>query len=224
MLAAEAEVVAKGSGGERTIPVAELWQDYLTTALAPDEVLTEIRVPALEGYGWGYREVHPPRRGLGDGGRGRAGQGLRRQVRGRPHRPHPHGLDAAARHGCGGGAARAAAGRRQHRRRGRGWPPTAPIRPATSTPRRSTSAIWPACSRGARCAPPREADTAGDRLRRAGGREAGARRRALPPDRALSTAVHLAAALSQPLLLEGEAGVGKTEVAKALAAGGPAHA
>src|SRR3954453_5086657 len=37
-------------------------------------------------------------------------------------------------------------------------------------------------------------------------------------DRALSTSVYLAAVLEQPLLLEGEAGVGKTEVAKALAA------
>ena len=36
-------------------------------------------------------------------------------------------------------------------------------------------------------------------------------------DRALSTAVFLASALGQPLLLEGEAGVGKTEVARALA-------
>ena len=36
-------------------------------------------------------------------------------------------------------------------------------------------------------------------------------------DRGLSTAVYLAATLEQPLLLEGEAGVGKTEVAKALA-------
>ena len=36
-------------------------------------------------------------------------------------------------------------------------------------------------------------------------------------DRGLATAVFLAAALGQPLLLEGEAGVGKTEVAKALA-------
>jgi MoxR-like ATPase len=36
-------------------------------------------------------------------------------------------------------------------------------------------------------------------------------------DRGLSTAVCLAASLEQPLLLEGEAGVGKTEVAKALA-------
>jgi len=36
-------------------------------------------------------------------------------------------------------------------------------------------------------------------------------------DRALSTSVWLAGALEQPLLLEGEAGVGKTEVARALA-------
>jgi MoxR-like ATPase len=36
-------------------------------------------------------------------------------------------------------------------------------------------------------------------------------------DQGLSTAVYLAVVLEQPLLLEGEAGVGKTEVAKALA-------
>lgn len=38
-------------------------------------------------------------------------------------------------------------------------------------------------------------------------------------DRGLSTAIYLSLTLSQPLLLEGEAGVGKTEVAKALAGG-----
>jgi MoxR-like ATPase len=37
-------------------------------------------------------------------------------------------------------------------------------------------------------------------------------------DRPLALAVHLATTLEQPLLLEGEAGVGKTEVARALAA------
>jgi MoxR-like ATPase len=37
------------------------------------------------------------------------------------------------------------------------------------------------------------------------------------PDRELATAIYLATALDKPLLLEGEAGVGKTEVAKALA-------
>ena len=38
-------------------------------------------------------------------------------------------------------------------------------------------------------------------------------------DRGLATAIYLARVLPQPLLLEGEAGVGKTEVAKALADG-----
>ena len=46
-LALDCEFVATGPGGERRIPVAEFFQDYLTTALAPDEVLTGVRVPKL---------------------------------------------------------------------------------------------------------------------------------------------------------------------------------
>ena len=42
-------------------------------------------------------------------------------------------------------------------------------------------------------------------------------------DRPLALSVYLAVTLGQPLLLEGEAGVGKTEVARALAAGTGAH-
>ena len=45
------------------------------------------------------------------------------------------------------------------------------------------------------------------------------REQAYIADRGLATAIHLALALEKPLLLEGEAGVGKTEVAKVLAAG-----
>jgi aerobic carbon-monoxide dehydrogenase medium subunit len=56
LLAAEGEVRARGPDGERTIAAAELFQDYLTTALAPDEVLTEVRLPALDGYGFGYEK------------------------------------------------------------------------------------------------------------------------------------------------------------------------
>ncbi len=43
------------------------------------------------------------------------------------------------------------------------------------------------------------------------------REQAYIADRALATSIHLATGLSKPLLLEGEAGVGKTEVAKVLA-------
>jgi MoxR-like ATPase len=47
--------------------------------------------------------------------------------------------------------------------------------------------------------------------------QAALRAQAYLADRGLATAIHLALALDKPLLLEGEAGVGKTEVAKVLA-------
>src|SRR5881398_940060 len=47
--------------------------------------------------------------------------------------------------------------------------------------------------------------------------ESGLRSDSYLPDRGLATAVYLALAMRRPLLLEGEAGVGKTEVAKTLA-------
>jgi aerobic carbon-monoxide dehydrogenase medium subunit len=56
LLALDGEVSARGPNGDRTIAAADLFQDYLTTALAPDEVVTEVRLPALEGYGFGYQK------------------------------------------------------------------------------------------------------------------------------------------------------------------------
>jgi carbon-monoxide dehydrogenase medium subunit len=50
-LALGCEFAATGPGGERRIPAAEFFVDYLTTALSPDEVLTAVRVPKL-GAGW----------------------------------------------------------------------------------------------------------------------------------------------------------------------------
>ncbi len=46
MLALGAVVVATGPGGERTIPITDFFTDLFVTALAHDEILTEIRVPA----------------------------------------------------------------------------------------------------------------------------------------------------------------------------------
>jgi len=46
MLALGAEVVAVGGGGERRIPVTSFFTGPFTTALGPDEILIEIRVPA----------------------------------------------------------------------------------------------------------------------------------------------------------------------------------
>jgi aerobic carbon-monoxide dehydrogenase medium subunit len=56
LLALDGELTARGSNGERTIAAADLFQDYLTTALAHDEVITDVRLPALEGYGFGYQK------------------------------------------------------------------------------------------------------------------------------------------------------------------------
>jgi aerobic carbon-monoxide dehydrogenase medium subunit len=55
-LAMEGEVEVRGDGGERRIAATDLFQDFLTTALAPDEVLTAVHLPAMEGYGWGYQK------------------------------------------------------------------------------------------------------------------------------------------------------------------------
>jgi len=54
MLAVGANLIARGSGGERSIPASEFFTGVFATALEPDEMLVEIRVPKL-GAGWGYR-------------------------------------------------------------------------------------------------------------------------------------------------------------------------
>src|SRR5258705_21959 len=45
MLALRAEVVAQGPKGERVIPIDQFFTGLFVTALAPDEILTEIRIP-----------------------------------------------------------------------------------------------------------------------------------------------------------------------------------
>jgi carbon-monoxide dehydrogenase medium subunit len=52
MLALGATIVARGPKGERTIPIAEFFTGTFSTALAPNEILTEIRIP-----------IPPPRSG-----------------------------------------------------------------------------------------------------------------------------------------------------------------
>jgi len=46
MLAYDAELTAVGRGGERRIPIASFFTGPFTTALAPGEILTEVRIPA----------------------------------------------------------------------------------------------------------------------------------------------------------------------------------
>jgi aerobic carbon-monoxide dehydrogenase medium subunit len=51
--ALDATLIAVGPSGTRSISPADFFIDYLTTSLAPGEILTSIRVPNLDG--WGYR-------------------------------------------------------------------------------------------------------------------------------------------------------------------------
>jgi carbon-monoxide dehydrogenase medium subunit len=57
LTALEGDVLVRGPKGERTVAPAELFETYLTTTLAADEILTEVRLPAMaEGAGWAFEE------------------------------------------------------------------------------------------------------------------------------------------------------------------------
>jgi aerobic carbon-monoxide dehydrogenase medium subunit len=56
LLACDGEVAVRGTGGDREIAAADLFEDYLTTSLRQDEVITSVRLPVLDGYGTGYQK------------------------------------------------------------------------------------------------------------------------------------------------------------------------
>ncbi len=58
LLALEGSVTVRSGSGERVIEAGDLFQGYLSTAIAPGEVLTEVRIPALVGYGYGYEKFN----------------------------------------------------------------------------------------------------------------------------------------------------------------------
>ncbi len=58
LLALEGSVIIRGSGGEREVAAADLFEDFLTTAVGEGEILTEVRFPKLDGYGYGYEKFN----------------------------------------------------------------------------------------------------------------------------------------------------------------------
>src|SRR5262249_37446707 len=54
LLALRGEVVVHGPAGRRVIAADDFFVDFLETALAPDEVVTEVRVPKTGGAGWSF--------------------------------------------------------------------------------------------------------------------------------------------------------------------------
>jgi len=58
LLALDGEVVARGKDGQRTIAATDLFTGVFQTALAPDELLVEVRVPKLGSGGWSYVKMN----------------------------------------------------------------------------------------------------------------------------------------------------------------------
>src|SRR5256884_7033377 len=58
LLALDATFVVQGPGGAREIPAAAFFRGFLETALAPDELLTEIRVPKSGPNGFAFEKFN----------------------------------------------------------------------------------------------------------------------------------------------------------------------
>ncbi len=58
LIALGATLVASGPGGQREISVDDFFGGFLETALADDELLTEIRIPTATDAGWGFEKFN----------------------------------------------------------------------------------------------------------------------------------------------------------------------
>ncbi len=56
LVALDATLVLRGPRGERTVAAGEFFLDFWETAAGPDEILVEIRVPALPGRAWSFQK------------------------------------------------------------------------------------------------------------------------------------------------------------------------
>ncbi len=56
VLALGATMVARGPAGQRAIPAGQFFRSIFESALAPGELLTEVRVPKAGGRGWAFQK------------------------------------------------------------------------------------------------------------------------------------------------------------------------
>jgi carbon-monoxide dehydrogenase medium subunit len=57
-LALGATYVAQGPNGTREIPATEFYKTFFESALEPDEMLVEIKVPKMDGAGWNFQKFN----------------------------------------------------------------------------------------------------------------------------------------------------------------------
>jgi carbon-monoxide dehydrogenase medium subunit len=58
VLALSGTIVTRGARGERRIAATDFFRDFLETALEPDEIITEVRVPKTDGAGWAFEKFN----------------------------------------------------------------------------------------------------------------------------------------------------------------------
>ena len=150
LLAAEGSVTIRGQDGQREVAAADLFEEFLTTAVRAGEILTEVRLPALEGYGFGYEKFNRRNEdwamvavcALVKKGADGSCEDVRIGLTNMGSTPlRATAAEAALR---GSRSTPSGSARRPSRRR------RAPSRPPTSTPRPTTSATWRACCAGGR--------------------------------------------------------------------------
>ncbi|WP_346623788.1 xanthine dehydrogenase family protein subunit M [Blastococcus montanus] len=56
LLALGGTVVLQGPGGRRPVPVTDFWTGFFETAMSPDEMVVELRVPRTGSTGWAYEK------------------------------------------------------------------------------------------------------------------------------------------------------------------------
>ncbi len=58
MMICDASVTLQGAGGQRSVGANDLFRNYMETAIEPQEVLTEVRLPAFDGWGYSYQKFN----------------------------------------------------------------------------------------------------------------------------------------------------------------------
>jgi carbon-monoxide dehydrogenase medium subunit len=58
VLAMGGTIVVQGPSGQREIAIADFFIGFLESALAPDELMTEIRIPKLNAEGWSFQKFN----------------------------------------------------------------------------------------------------------------------------------------------------------------------
>ena len=59
LVALDAELVVHGPAGDRTVAARDFFRGIFESALGPQDLLTEIRVPKVGGAGWSYQKFNP---------------------------------------------------------------------------------------------------------------------------------------------------------------------